>query len=232
MALVRSARVCNFGAIRFLSNGIPSNLPQGTEYISIPGLRSTADYSQFVLKELHRHIATPYILLVQWDGFVVDPAAWDNEFLKWDYIGAVWPQFSTHQVGNGGFSLRSRQLLHATASPRIQASDIEDTCICRDNRELLEAHFGIRFAPPELAQKFSYEATRTQKTTFGFHGLFNLESHMAAAEYQALWNVLARSRQSIAATLQRTISWLRYTGRWQEAEHLMHRLTWLELQGR
>jgi hypothetical protein len=42
----------------------------------------------------------------------VNPAAWDPEFLDWDYIGAKWFWAEAgKRVGNGGFSLRSYKLL-------------------------------------------------------------------------------------------------------------------------
>ena len=33
---------------------------------------------------------TPHVLLIQWDGFVVNPSAWSDEFLDFDYVGARW----------------------------------------------------------------------------------------------------------------------------------------------
>jgi len=59
-------------------------------------------------------------LLVQPDGFVINPDKWDNQFFEYDYIGAPWEQVphsyldpwgKPHRVGNGGFSFRSKKLL-------------------------------------------------------------------------------------------------------------------------
>jgi hypothetical protein len=102
---------------------------------------------------------------------VHDGSKWHDFFLVNDYIGATWPWRPHGQnVGNGGFSLRSRQLLDALRDNEIQG-EIEDTVICQDYRQLLEAK-GIKFAPTELANKFSIEHRYIQPT-FGFHGIWN-----------------------------------------------------------
>lgn len=227
-AVARSAQGCHFAAIRFLSDRIPSGLPSGTEYIGIPPFKSLDAYSHFMLKELHRYIETPFVLSVQWDGFIADVAAWENGFLQWDYIGALWPQFDTDKVGNGGFSLRSQHLLQSTAKANLVAMEVEDTSICRDNRRLLESQFKIRFAPPEVAQRFSYEAQRPPNATFGFHGIFNMASHMTPAEHESLWSRMKRDQKDIIPSLQRTIAWLQHQGRWHEATSFQQRLIGLK----
>jgi hypothetical protein len=42
--------------------------------VEIDRLDSTAAYSNFVFKRLLKWIETPYVLIVQWDGYIVDPA--------------------------------------------------------------------------------------------------------------------------------------------------------------
>ena len=39
-------------------------------------------YSRFVLKRLLPHVDTPHVLLVQWDGYVVNADAWDAAFAR------------------------------------------------------------------------------------------------------------------------------------------------------
>ncbi len=134
------------------------------------------DYNRFMLKGLHYHIETEYVLSVQFDGFIINPGAWSDEFLQYDYIGGPWPSLSKpYTVGNGGFSLRSRRLLKALQDDRIALptaiSANEDLSICRTYRSLLETHYGIRFAPVEIAERFSYESGPLVPGTFGFHGL-------------------------------------------------------------
>lgn len=123
---------------------------------------------------------------MQWDGFVVRPEAWDPGFLDFDYIGAIWPQFDDGAVvGNGGFSLRSKRLLEACQSLDV-SSHPEDVTICRTHRVLLEQEFGIRFADPATAARFSYERSNRTGAEFGFHGAFNLPSHLPADDW---WNI-------------------------------------------
>src|SRR6185503_19702122 len=118
--------------------------------------------------------ATSHVLLVQWDGYVINPAAWDPAFLECDYIGAKWFWYEDGmRVGNGGFSLRSRRLLEALQDPAIVRIGAEDTTIGRSFRPLLEREYGIRFASEALADRFSFEVAYPIGKPFGFHGLYN-----------------------------------------------------------
>ena len=147
---------------------------QGIDVEIIEPLDSRDAYSEFVLKRLLAHIDTRNVLLAQWDGYVVNPAAWREEFLVCDYIGAKWFWYGDGmRVGNGGFSLRSRKLLAALQDPRIVLSEAEDVTIGRAFRPLLEREFDIRFATEALADVFAFEAAYPIGRPFGFHGLFN-----------------------------------------------------------
>jgi hypothetical protein len=133
-----------------------------------------AAYSVFLLAEFVDFLTTSHVLIVQWDGFALNRDAWDDSLFDYDYIGAPWPQFAPpYNVGNGGFSLRSRKLLEALRDPEMRLHAPEDLCICRTNRPLLESRHGIRFAPEEVAARFAFERTAPAQPTFGFHGLFN-----------------------------------------------------------
>lgn len=143
--------------------------------VPIDPLQSARDYSHFILRRLGDYIRTPHCLIVQWDGFVLDAGSWDPRFLDFDYIGAPWPQFGDfHAVGNGGFSLRSGKLLRACQDPEFQISHPEDVAVCRINRPFLELRHGIRFADPATAENFAFERSWSGKSTFGFHGIFNM----------------------------------------------------------
>ena len=159
----------------------PGVTPVHTHIDSVPA------YSDFMLRGLLPHVRTSHVLVVQWDGFVLDAQAWRPEFLAFDYIGAPWPRVPGDRgVGNGGFSLRSRKLLQALADPRMVMSHPEDVCICQLNRDRLEQLHGIRFAPRALAEQFAYERARVAQPTFGFHGLFNFDEVLAPAALIAL----------------------------------------------
>jgi tetratricopeptide (TPR) repeat protein len=155
----------------------------GARHIAIPPLAGREAYSHFVMKDLLRHVETEHLLLIQWDGYVINPEAWSNEFLRHDYIGARWGfHEDAHCVGNGGFSLRSRRLLEALQDPAIERFEPEDVMVCRDYRPLLESRHGIRFAPTEVADRFAFETTYPQGRPLGFHGLFNMWLFLDDAE--------------------------------------------------
>ena len=170
MAGIRFARV-----LLFCHDWKPSTPVPDVEVVDIAEITSGADYSRFVLRELPAHIHTPFVLVTQWDGFVRQPEAWTDDFLQWDYLGAVWlDQPAGQNVGNGGFSLRSQKLLRAGLDPRITQLHPEDLVLGTTYRKLLEQEHGVRFAPPDLAQRFAFENHAPRGPVFGFHGPYNL----------------------------------------------------------
>ena len=91
-----------------------------------------------MIKRLDRFIDSDFVLVVQWDGYVLNASRWRDEFLLFDYVGARWPHHDdAYIVGNGGFSLRSRELLKALQDPEIRPFDPEDGAICRTYRPML-----------------------------------------------------------------------------------------------
>jgi hypothetical protein len=144
----------------------------GVDYVQAPRINTTKDYSDLLLTGLRQYVAGTHVLIVQWDSFILHPELWINDFLQYDYIGAVWPHHPDTPVGNGGFSLRSVKLLEALESPAITKRHPEDFCICDDNKATLENQFGIRFAPSNVAEQFAVERTEWHPA-FGFHGFFN-----------------------------------------------------------
>ena len=188
-ALERSCADIAFARVVFLTDALPPDItrPPGIEIRSIPPLRSRDDYSQLMLKGLLPHVDTSHVLVVQWDGYVVNAQAWDPAFLDVDYIGAKWFWYRDgHTVGNGGFSLRSRRLLEALQDPRVVLSEAEDITIGRASRPLLEDRYGIRFATEATADRFAFEAAYPIGKPFGFHGLFNFARVVPPEELTAL----------------------------------------------
>lgn len=153
------------------------NLPAPLRHAAIEDISSVAEYSRLMVKQLGDSFSGSHVLVVQWDGFLTDARQWDPRFLDYDYIGAPWKDGS---VGNGGFSLRSRRLVDALRTMDTPETHPEDHCICHRYRGELETRFGIRFAPPELARRFSWEAIDPGHPTFGLHGFFNF--HRAFGE--------------------------------------------------
>lgn len=133
------------------------------------------EYSYWIIHQLGKHLQTPFALICQWDGFVVNHKAWTNEFLNYDYIGSPWPPWEDNNyrpdtVGNGGFSLRSKKLCDLVSRLAPACFENEDRVICEDRREQLENQ-GIKFAPVKLAWQFSCENDNYEKYhSFGIHG--------------------------------------------------------------
>lgn len=176
----------SFGAAKLIADQAPAALPDGLEWVPTAPLDSAAAYSSFVLERLADYVTTSHCLLVQWDGHVLDPDRWQPEFLDYDYIGASWPQFGDgRDVGNGGFSLRSRALLEACRMPDFRPSHPEDLAICRYNRALLEGQ-GLRFAARALADAFSAERSGDPAMTFGYHGIWHMPRMLGP---EAFWQI-------------------------------------------
>lgn len=151
----------NFGASIFINKGI----------------NSVQDYNKFILNDLSAKVKTSHCLIVQLDGFPINPSAWTDEFLEYDYIGAPWINFSEVpsgcEVGNGGFSLRSKKLLDEVSKLHSDGTILEDHFICVKHRKYLKS-VNIKYAPLELASKFSVENDR-YRGQFGFHGKLTIE---------------------------------------------------------
>lgn len=151
-------------------------------------------YSSIILKELCEHITTDHLLIIQWDGMAVNGDLWTDDFLKYDYIGAIWPWASPDKcVGNGGFSLRSRKLIEACQDSRIQLGGMsgqnEDVAICAEYRSLLQDIYGLKYAPIDVARQFSTEHDHLD-STFGFHGIWNMPRFFTEIELKYIISIL------------------------------------------
>jgi hypothetical protein len=147
-------------------------------------------YSHFIVKELYHHINTEFVLIVQEDGFIVNTDMWTDEFMEYDYLGAPWTDHmirssewipdniknsdNLNYVGNGGFSFRSKKLLKSCVDCPHEVNIPEDNYICIMHRDYFDSQ-GIKFAPIELADRFSYDNWAEQPNEnlmnhFGIHG--------------------------------------------------------------
>jgi hypothetical protein len=189
--LITAAKICTehfeFGAVKLLSSKESSNW----DITKIPDIPSIEDYSKFMITELDQYVDTPHAIIFQYDGFILNPNAWTDEFLKYDYIGAPWnmqqwlidkfdlPQEALGKtiVGNGGFCLRSKKFISLCAElareGKFARYNPEDLAVCVIYRRLFDEK-EIQFAPPELARQFSFEGEGLDKEgwdgQFGFHG--------------------------------------------------------------
>lgn len=112
-----------------------------------------------------------HALCIHWDSPVLNPGIWTNEFLAYDYIGAVMGGWV---VGNGGFMLASRKFYECVQQLEIpatvEACHPSDQIVCIRHRSTME-YLGCKFAPIEVANKFSRENDPPYGTdVLGGHG--------------------------------------------------------------
>jgi hypothetical protein len=192
-AIQKCLEKANFGNIVLITDLAKlSKEPNQVEEIvcvQAPPIKTTKDYSDLLLTGLRQYILGKHVLIMQWDSFILHPELWTDDFLQYDYIGAVWPHHPDTPVGNGGFSLRSVKLLEALESPAITKRHPEDFCICVDNKATLENEFGIRFAPKNVAEQFAVERSDWHPA-FGFHGFFNFGKVLSSDEINAFVDLL------------------------------------------
>jgi len=124
-------------------------------------------FNTFLLKTLPHMIDTELLMLVQDDGFIIDPDLWNPAFATYDFIGAPW---GDGFVGNWGFCIQSHKFLNLRKRFGFIQTANADTFLCRDNHLALVMGSGIRFAPTDLAAKFSTETTHNDQLSLGFHG--------------------------------------------------------------
>lgn len=158
----------------------------GARHVICPPVNGIAEYANIMLKGVGEHVNTGHALYVQWDGIANNRTQWTDDFLKYDYIGATWPwEPEGKNVGNGGFSLRSKKLLDACNDSSItltaQTAIAEDSIIGSQKRTYLEQRYGVQFAPTQMARQFSFELGE-YTPSFGFHGLWNVFNFMSDAD--------------------------------------------------
>ncbi len=146
------------------------------------------EYNTIMFKHLWPYIRTEHILVVQFDGMAVNAEHWSDDFMKFDYIGAVWPwphHPPEYKVGNGGFSLRSRRLINMLKDKEIvEHRDLppyEDLYIGVHYKDHLVRQ-GIKIADIDTAKRFSHEHFPDKKDTFGFHGVFNVPYYLSESD--------------------------------------------------
>lgn len=179
---------------KFLTSGNYDTI-EGIDVVNISSLDYN-NFSRFCLTQMKNYIDTEYMIYCHGDGFVINADKWDSNFLKYDYIGAPWPRHNLenssarwdqvgreyrkskgmYNIGNGGFSLRSKKLLNLLSELYKEEyyGIPEDLVIAVVLREKLEEK-GILFPDISTAGSFSCEATMvdghvfSSNTSFGFH---------------------------------------------------------------
>lgn len=204
-SIQRSMKKVDFGSVKLIHSREYHPDDVDIESCVIPPLLSAEDYSRFILKDLINYIETEYVLVTQWDSWVVDTSKWTDDFLSYDYVGAPWPNCAPSlSVGNGGFSLRSKALLKFGAIADFRKLHPEDVAII-SKHNYLGSKSPISVAPLNLAKDFSFErpllddeSLSSFRKAFGFHGLFNFPYFLTEKELFDLLNSLPLStRESV-----------------------------------
>ena len=173
--------------VKFFTNGFNKSI-SGVDIININDIKNKSDYSRFMIMELSKYIDTKYCLTIQHDGYIIDEGMWSEQYLQYDYIGAPWPieWGYKNRVGNGGFSLRSKNFMDFCAKelkgfhfkvdynlPKQDISTNEDFLICNLLYDKI-TEAGFKYAPVEIAASFSVEhpIPEMKTSSFGFHDKF------------------------------------------------------------
>ncbi|MCR5177578.1 MAG: hypothetical protein K6C95_01190 [Lachnospiraceae bacterium] len=186
-AMAYSMRDIEFGDAVFISHKRPFYLPRGVRFGKIDRLNDIDAFNHACVYKLQDYVKTDYMLLVHADGFVVHPECWEDEFLKYDYIGSPWPVGENDaaytdasgrlcRVGNS-VSVRSKRLLEYPSKHDLpwerdrEGFYNEDTFLCVRHRAEMESE-GLKWAPFEMALRFGREKPLPENEgldTFIFH---------------------------------------------------------------
>lgn len=178
-ALSESSKEIEFGAVKLIEH--PCN--------------GIDEWNKNIVFELGQYIDTEYALLVHPDGYVVHPECWNDDWLKYDYIGSPWPfprdyysyrdiTGAIQRVGNS-VSLRSKKLLDLPKKLNMEWKAFhgftnEDGYICVNMRHVFEEH-GCKFAPLHEAIHFGREndiiENMSVEKTFIFHQHWSSRNH-------------------------------------------------------
>lgn len=187
-AMAYSMRGIDFGDAVIVTHEKPRHLPEGIRYAHIEKLDNIDRFNYESVYHMGDYVETDFVMLVHYDGYVVHPEMWRDEFLEYDYIGSPWPlpqpgDTTTYRdihgnlcrVGNS-VGIRSKRLMDFPRKANIPWTPEkgyynEDGFICCRIRHLLEAE-GMRIAPLEVAKYFAHENMIPEVegiTPFAFH---------------------------------------------------------------
>lgn len=172
-AMEYSMHGIEFGDAVIITHEKPRHLPEGIRYSHVDILDNIDRFNYETVYNMGDHINTDFALLVHYDGYVVNPDSWRDEFLDYDYIGSPWPlpkegDNTTYRDINGNIcrvgnsvSIRSKRLMDFPREADIPWTPEEgwfneDGFICCRQKHLFEAA-GMKFAPLELAIYFGHE---------------------------------------------------------------------------
>lgn len=176
-------KLCDFGAVKLLTH---HNIDYPHKVEIVP-LNTLIAYSIFCLTEMHKHVDTSHVLIVQRDGWILNTQTWNNDWLNYDYIAPLFVQHD--DVGSGGFSMRSKKMMEAASiwtakkSGRVwdgtdaDAHKIQDRVGSYEDGvlSLSMKYLNFNIAPMEEAAKFGQGGNRNPQYyyshPFGYHGV-------------------------------------------------------------
>lgn len=188
-AIKKCCENINFGKVILVSHELPENLPDYVEHKYYPEIKDIMDFNILMFRNVGQFVETSHALFCQDHAFVDRADLWEDDWLQFDYIGSPWQIRENSyiadngervRVGNGGFSLRSSKLMRLSLELNIplvheQGYWNEDGNVCCYHRSKFLAH-GIKYAPVEVAARFSYENPVPENQgvpSFGFHKFMN-----------------------------------------------------------
>lgn len=189
-ALRHSMKKIEYGEVVLVSHSKPFYLSNKIHFKKTERINNIDDFNYKMVYDLGQYVDTDYVMIIHYDGFVVHPEEWRDEFLEYDYIGAPWPVNSGDdfkdskgqvcRVGNS-VSLRSKRLLEYPGKAEIPWEPLssgwfnEDTFLCCKHKNEMEQE-GMKWAPLEVAVCFSHETDLPENegvTSFAFHKFWN-----------------------------------------------------------
>ncbi len=187
IALVDAFSKATFGGGAVVHTDRPDafdGLPPEVRIIQVPLWPSKVASEEFYYSEAAQAATTSHALMYQWDAGIRDVGMWTDDFLAYDYIGAPWPGARGHQwqpragqsVGNGGFTLISKKLGDFLYQKRHEFRADSDVAVACRWRPEIEAQIGAKWAPEDVAFRFSFEHGNDAERaapSFGYHDVFN-----------------------------------------------------------
>src|SRR3974390_1235743 len=152
----------------------------GTEYVPSEPWNTVYEHCEWFWYKLPPLIHTDFVLMISWDGWVIDAEMWDDRYLDYDFIGAPWAWYDDNMTVGNGLGMRSKRLMDYLKENRQTfpyREGGEDGLLCRQYRPALE-RCGFKWAPEWLASKFSFEDSRPAPDSrhFMFHGNYNFKN--------------------------------------------------------
>lgn len=145
-------------ALKYVSNVTYTNL-------NVPNL-SINDYNNLLTSVwFYNQIRSERFLIFQTDSCLLQEGV--DQFLNFDYIGAPWPH-RRNQVGNGGFSLRSKAFCLRICNSVKRPTHMNEDVYFSTNGALSEK---ANIADYATACRFSCENIKTNTLPLGVHQL-------------------------------------------------------------